>query len=82
MLQAIEIQKIIESNLKCNYVKVTGDDGTHFEAVIVSDAFINQSMIKQHQQVYSALGNMMQKEIHALSIKTFTPDDWDQIKKG
>lgn len=82
MLQAIEIQKIIESNLKCNYIKVTGDDGTHFEAVIVSDAFTNQSMIKQHQQVYSALGNMMQKEIHALSIKTFTPDDWDQIKKG
>mgnify|MGYP001223309374 FL=1 len=80
MLQAIEIQKIIESNLKCNYIKVTGDDGTHFEAVIVSDAFINQSMIKQHQQVYSALGNMMQKEIHALSIKTFTPDDWNQIK--
>ncbi len=80
MLQAIEIQKIIESNLKCNYIKVTGDDGTHFDAVIVSDAFINQSMIKQHQQVYSALGNMMQKEIHALSIKTFTPDDWNQIK--
>ena len=82
MLQAIEIQKIIESNLKCDYIKVTGDDGTHFDAVIVSDAFTNQSMIKQHQQVYSALGNMMQKEIHALSIKTFTPDDWDQIKKG
>jgi acid stress-induced BolA-like protein IbaG/YrbA len=80
MLQAIEIQKIIESNLKCDYIKVTGDDGTHFEAVIVSDAFTNQSMIKQHQQVYSALGNMMQKEIHALSIKTFTPDDWNQIK--
>jgi len=80
MLQAIEIQKIIESNLKCNYIKVTGDDGTHFEAVIVSDTFTNLSMIKQHQQVYSALGNMMQKEIHALSIKTFTPDDWDQIK--
>jgi len=80
MLQAIEIQKIIESNLKCNYIKVTGDDGTHFDAVIVSDAFINQSMIKQHQQVYSALGNMMQNEIHALSIKTFTPDDWNQIK--
>jgi len=80
MLQAIEIQKIIESNLKCNYIKVTGDDGTHFDAIIVSDAFINQSMIKQHQQVYSALGNMMQKEIHALSIKTFTPDDWNQIK--
>ena len=80
MLQAIEIQKIIESNLKCNYIKVTGVDGTNFDAVIVSHAFINQSMIKQHQQVYSALGNMMQKEIHALSIKTFTPDDWNQIK--
>jgi acid stress-induced BolA-like protein IbaG/YrbA len=35
-------------------------------------------MIKQHQQVYSALGNMMQGEIHALSIKTYTPDEWSQ----
>ena len=78
MLQAIEIQKIIEANLNCNFIKVNGDDGTHFDAVIVSDVFKGQSMIKQHQQVYSALGKMMQGEIHALSIKTYTPDEWSQ----
>ena len=78
MLQAIEIQKIIEANLNCKFIKVNGDDGTHFGAVIVSDVFNGQSMIKQHQQVYSALGNMMQGEIHALSIKTYTPDEWSQ----
>ena len=78
MLQAIEIQKIIEANLNCNFIKVNGYDGTHFDAVIVSDVFNGQSMIKQHQQVYSALGNMMQGEIHALSIKTYTPDEWSQ----
>ena len=60
MLQAIEIQKTIEANLNCNFIQVNGDDGTHFDAVIVSDVFNGQSMIKQHQQVYSALGNMMQ----------------------
>ena len=49
MLQAIEIQKIIEANLNCNFIKVNGDDGTHFDAVIVSDVFNGQSMIKQHQ---------------------------------
>jgi acid stress-induced BolA-like protein IbaG/YrbA len=36
-------------------------------------------MIKQHQRVYTALGNMMQSEIHALSIKTYTPDEWSQM---
>jgi len=70
MLQAIEIQKIIEAQLKCHFIKVSGDDGTHFDAVIVSDVFKGQTMIKQHQQVYLALGSMMQNEIHALSIKT------------
>jgi len=81
MIQAVEIQKIIEANLNCNFIKVNGDDGTHFDAVIVSDAFNGHSMIKQHQQVYSALGNMMQSEIHALSIKTYTPDEWSKINK-
>ena len=52
MLQAIEIQKTIEANLNCNFIKVNGDDGTHFDAVIVSDVFNGQSMIKQHQRVY------------------------------
>ena len=53
MLQAVEIQKIIEANLNCNFIKVNGDDGTHFDAVIVSDAFNGHSMIK-HCLLYTS----------------------------
>ena len=75
---SFETQTIFFNFLNCNFIKVNGDDGTHFDAVIVSDVFNDQSMIKQHQLVYSALGNMMQSEIHALSIKTYTPDEWSK----
>ncbi len=80
MLQASEIENIILKNLDCDYIKVKGDDGTHFEAIIVSNLFKDKSMIKQHQLVYEALGDMMKKEIHALSIKTFIPEQWDSKK--
>ena len=48
MLQASEIENIILKNLDCDYIKVKGDDGTHFEAIIVSNLFKDKSMIKQH----------------------------------
>ncbi len=51
-------------------------DGQHFEAVIVSDAFAGKSRIQQHQLVYAALGERMREEIHALSMKTLTPAQW------
>ena len=70
------IQGIAKKNLDCVFIQVKGDDGTHFEAIIVSSLFIDKSMIKQHQIVYEALGDMMKQEIHALSIKTLTPDQW------
>ena len=76
MLLPSQIESIIAKNLDCVFIQVKGDDGTHFEAIIVSSLFIDKSMIKQHQIVYEALGGMMKKEIHALSIKTFTPDQW------
>jgi acid stress-induced BolA-like protein IbaG/YrbA len=62
--------------LECEYIKVLGDDGTHFEAVIVSAAFSGKSMVQQHQLVYAALGDRMRAEIHALSMKTYTPEQW------
>jgi acid stress-induced BolA-like protein IbaG/YrbA len=55
---------------------VLGDDGTHFEAVIVSAAFVGKGMVQQHQMVYAALGDRMRAEIHALSMKTYTPEQW------
>ena len=51
----------------------------HFEAVIVSPEFEGKGMVQQHQLVYEALGDRMHGEIHALSMKTFTPEDWRSI---
>ncbi|CAN1537896.1 MAG: BolA/IbaG family iron-sulfur metabolism protein [Sulfuritalea sp.] len=76
MLSAQQLQLYITQHLACEYIQVLGDDGTHFEAVIVSTAFVGKTMIQQHQQVYTALGDRMRSEIHALSMKTYTPEQW------
>lgn len=76
MLSAAQLESYITQNLDCDYIKVLGDDGTHFEAVIVSPAFEGKRMIQQHQLVYAALGDRMRDEIHALSMKTYTPTAW------
>lgn len=78
MLSANEIKSYIMSGLPCDHVEVRGDDGQHFEAVIVSPQFAGKSMVQQHQLVYQVLGNRMQAEIHALAIRTFTPEAWAQ----
>lgn len=76
MLSAQQLEAYITQNLACEYIKVLGDDGTHFESVIVSNDFVGKSMVQQHQLVYSALGDRMRSEIHALSMKTYTPEQW------
>ena len=81
MLSAAQLEDYIMQGLTCDYVKVLGDDGTHFEAVIVSPAFEGKSMIQQHQLVYGALGDRMRAEIHALSMKTYTPSKWQEINQ-
>ncbi|MBI2294681.1 MAG: BolA family transcriptional regulator [Betaproteobacteria bacterium] len=75
MIAPEQIEQYIKSGLECDFVEVAGD-GQHFEAVIVSPAFRGKSRVQQHQLVYSALGSSMRGEIHALSMKTFTPEDW------
>lgn len=79
MLSAQQLEAYITQNLACEYIKVLGDDGTHFESVIVSNAFVGKSMLQQHQLVYSALGDRMRSEIHALSMKTYTPEQWHKL---
>src|SRR5688572_4662312 len=76
MTEPDQIRKWLEeSTLACEYVQVLGD-GHHFEAVIVSPAFRGKSRVQQHQLVYAALGDRMSGEIHALSMQTWTPEDW------
>ena len=53
------------------------DGGFHLEAVIVSENFINKSLIERHKMIYAALGDLLKHEIHAFSMKTLTPDEWE-----
>lgn len=75
MVTPQQVRQYILENLACEHVEVQGD-GHHFEAVIVSPAFEGKSRIQQHKTVYSALGDRMREEIHALSMKTYTPKEW------
>lgn len=76
MLTAEQLKTYITQHLPCEHLTVRGDDGQHFEAVIVSQQFAGKSMVQQHQLVYQALGERMREEIHALSMRTFTPEQW------
>ena len=82
MLSAQQLEAYITQNLACDYIKVLGDDGTHFEAVIVSPEFVGKTMVKQHQLVYAALGDRMRAEIHALSMQTLTPEAWARLQSN
>ena len=75
MLTPETVKSYIEEGLACEFVDVKGD-GQHFEAVIVSEVFEGKNTLKQHQIVYEALGDKMRTEIHALSMRTFTPEKW------
>ena len=81
MVTPESIRQSIEAGLPCRHVEVVGD-GQHWEAVIVSAAFEGLSRIKQHQLVYAALGDRMREEVHALSMRTFTPAQWDAQRHG
>ena len=65
-----DIQKLIEAGLPGAQVTVTGDDGQHFEAVVVCAEFAGKTPIAQHRMVYATLGEKMGREIHALRLTT------------
>lgn len=69
------VKSYIAAGLECTHLEVEGD-GQHFSAVIVSPAFAGKRLIQRHQLVYAALGDKMREEIHALSMKTLTPDEY------
>lgn len=75
MVTPEQVQHYITTGLKCDHIEVQGD-GRHFDATIVSPEFSGKNMVQQHQIVYRVLGSRMDEEIHALSMKTFSPEDW------
>ena len=75
MVTPESVKRGIEGGLACEHVEVIGD-GQHFQAVIVSTLFAGKSRVQRHQLVYGALGDRMREEIHALSMRTLTPEEW------
>jgi len=75
------IKNLIEKGLEGSSAQVVGD-GRHFEAIIVCESFDGKSMVEQHQMVYRALGDNMEEAIHALSMRTFTPEQYEQQRSG
>lgn len=74
-MQAEEIKRLIEQGIPGTEAIIKGE-GDHFEAIVISESFVDQSVVKQHQLVYGTLGNLMQAEIHALALHTYTPEQW------
>ncbi|HEX4880186.1 MAG TPA: BolA family protein [Limnobacter sp.] len=79
MLLPETVRGYIAQGLECEHLEVSGD-GQHFEAVIVCKAFEGLRPIARHQKVYAVLGDRMREEIHALSMKTWTPAEWANNK--
>jgi acid stress-induced BolA-like protein IbaG/YrbA len=69
------IQRLIEQGLPGARAEVHGDDGVHFEATVVCADFAGKLPLARHRMVYGTLGERMGGEIHALSLKTLTPDE-------
>lgn len=68
------IKQQIEAGLPDAQAQVTGD-GTHFEALVVSEAFAGKKPLERHRMVYATLGDQMGGAIHALSIRAWTPQE-------
>jgi len=70
------IRQLIEQGLPGARADVRGEDGVHFEATVVSEAFRGKLPLARHRMVYATLGERMGGEIHALALKTLTPDEF------
>jgi len=78
-MEPTEIARLIESGLPDANVQINSDDNRHFEAIVVAEAFSGKRPLARHQLVYRSLGNRVGNEIHALSIRAYTPDEWRRI---
>ena len=75
-MTADELRSLITAGLPCEHITMEGD-GRHWFATIVSPSFDGKRLIQRHQLVYATLGDRMKTdEVHALSMKTFTPAEW------
>jgi acid stress-induced BolA-like protein IbaG/YrbA len=71
-----EISSLIEQNLAGSQADVQTDGQGHYEATVVCAAFAGKRSLQRHQMVYATLGSRVGREIHALALQTFTPEEW------
>ena len=74
-MDTTSIEQMIRAGLPDATVNVTGDDGVHFEARVVSPSFSGKSTLQRHRLVYATLGKLMGNEIHALGLHTEAPEE-------
>lgn len=74
-MNAQQIQDLIHAGMPGANVQVTGEDGVHFEAVVIAEAFQGKMPLARHRMVYATLGTLMGGEIHALALRTLTPHE-------
>jgi len=80
MMPIEEVRTLLEKNFPGDIVRLTDPrgDSKHFHCVVVSGKFSGKTPVQQHQMVYQALGEAMNEAIHALAIRTYTPEQWRQ----
>ena len=73
-----EIELLIKAEITdaSVFVHDTTGGGDHFSAIVISDAFSGKNLIDQHKLVYTAIGDLLTKQVHALQLKTYTPERW------
>lgn len=81
-MDADTIRELIEQGLPGARAVVQGEDGVHFEALVVCDAFAGKLPLARHRMVYATLGERMGGEIHALALRTLTPAEHDPARDG
>ena len=76
------IKQLLETHLADTTAFIEGEDGRHYSAIVISPLFAGKNRVQKQQLVYTALGNhIADGTIHAISIKTFTPDEWREHNK-
>jgi acid stress-induced BolA-like protein IbaG/YrbA len=70
------IKQLILAGMACDYLELDGD-GQHFQAIVVSSEFVGKNRVQRQQRVYQTLNDKLATgELHALSFKTLTPEEW------
>ncbi len=82
IMDPAEIKALIAAGLPGAEITVSSEDNTHYAALVVFESFTGKRPIARHQLVYQCLGALMGNEIHAMSIRAYTPDEWRELESA